>query len=94
VPWEDKDGTSALKIAILSDAPIQVVRLLQYVTHSQTEKQQEQDVLSRKRIRQVTQDSLDHQQPYHPVSEPSQQEPNSLLDLAASTTTLMPARNK
>ena len=61
VPQEDNDGTSALEYAILSGAPIKVVRLLQAVTSMQTKKQA-QEVQSAKNIRRVSQDSFDHQQ--------------------------------
>jgi len=40
---EDEDGTSALEYAILSDAPIKVVKLIQYVTLKQCEAQQKKD---------------------------------------------------
>ena len=61
VPQEDNDGTSALEYAILSGAPIKVVRLLQAVTSMQTKKQA-QEVQSAKNSRRVSQDSFDHQQ--------------------------------
>ena len=41
VPLEDNDGMSALEHAIFSDAPIQVIKLLQFVTRKQCEIQQE-----------------------------------------------------
>ena len=53
VPWEDNYGTSALEYAILSGAPIEVVRLLQAVTCLQSKKQ-EQEVQSRKKTRRVS----------------------------------------
>ncbi|KAL7528268.1 hypothetical protein ACHAWF_002500 [Thalassiosira exigua] len=41
VPLEDQDGMSALEHAIFSDAPIEVVKLLQYATRKQCEFQRE-----------------------------------------------------
>ena len=41
VPLEDNDGMSALEHAIFSDAPIEVIKLLQHVTRRQCEVQQE-----------------------------------------------------
>jgi len=55
VPWVDNDGTSALEYAILSGAPIEVVRLLQAATCLQT-KTHAQQVRSTN-IRRVSQDS-------------------------------------
>jgi hypothetical protein len=81
VPWEDKDGTSALEFAILSDAPIKVVRLLQAATC----KVNREAAGARFTVMEGgTQYSLGYQQPTHPMSEPSQ---------PASTSTSMPARN-
>ena len=93
VPWEDNYGTSALEYAILSGAPIEVVRLLQAVTCLQTKKQAQQ-VRSTK-IRRVSQESNDCQNQHHPAiaSEPSEQEPNAAFDGAASTATSMPTRD-
>ena len=89
VPWEDNDGTSALEYAILSVAPIEVVRLLQAVT-----KKQAQQVRSTN-SRQVSQDFNACQQQHRTaiVSEPSEQEPNTEFDGAASTATSMPTRD-
>ena len=42
VPLEDNDGMSALEHAIFSDAPIQVIKILQHMTRKQCEMQQEQ----------------------------------------------------
>ncbi|KAL3762094.1 hypothetical protein ACHAW5_007868 [Stephanodiscus triporus] len=42
VPLEDKDDTSALEYAILSDSSIEVVKLLQHATRTQCEKQTQQ----------------------------------------------------
>jgi ankyrin repeat protein len=53
VCWEDNYGKSALEYAILSGAPIEVVRLLQAVTCLQSKKQ-EQEVQSRKKTRRVS----------------------------------------
>ncbi len=90
VPWEDKDGASALEFAILSDAPIKVVRLLQAATC----KVNREAAGARFTVMEGgTQYSLGHQQPTHPMSEPSQQESMSPFDAAASTSTSMPARN-
>ena len=87
VPWEDNYGTSALEYAILSGAPIEVVRLLQAVTCHQTKKQAQQ--VRSTNIRRVSQDSNDCQQQHRPaiVSEPLEQEPNTAFDGAASTMT-------
>ncbi len=52
VPVEDQDGMSALEHAIFSNAPIKVVKLLQYATR----KQNERDMIRRRR---VCQDSMD-----------------------------------
>jgi hypothetical protein len=92
VSWEDNDGKSALEYAILSGAPLEVVRLLQAVTCLQTKKAQQ---IRSAKIRRVTQDSNDCHQQHHPAiaSEPSEQEPNTAFDGAASTTTSMPARD-
>ena len=89
VPWEDNDGTSALEYAILSGAPIEVVRLLQAVT----KKQAQQVRLTNSR--QVSQDFNACQQQHRTaiVSEPSEQEPNTEFDGAASTATSMPTRD-
>ena len=90
VPWEDKDGTSALEFAILSDAPIKVVRLLQAATC----KVNREAAGARFTVMEGgTQYSLGYQQPTHPMSEPSQQESMSPFDATASTSTSMPARN-
>lgn len=43
-PLEDQDGMSALEHAIFSDAPIKVVKLLQYATRKQCEYQKEQEM--------------------------------------------------
>ena len=93
VPWEDNYGTSALEYAILSGAPIEVVRLLQAVTCLQTKKQAQQ--VRSTNSRRDSQDSYDCQQQHHPAiaSEPSEQEPIAVFDRTASTTTSMPARD-
>ena len=52
VPVEDQDGMSALEHAIFSNAPIKVVKLLQYATRKQNERDME-------RKRRVSQDSMD-----------------------------------
>jgi len=93
VPWEDNDGTSALEYAILSGAPIEVVRLLQAATCLQTTKQAQQVRLTNSRG--FSQDTYDCQQQYRPaiVIEPKEQEPNAAFDGAASTTTSMPTRD-
>lgn len=39
VPLEDFDGMSALEHAIFSDAPIEIIKTLQYITRKQSEKE-------------------------------------------------------
>mmetsp|Transcript_14255 Transcript_14255/g.30442 ORF Transcript_14255/g.30442 Transcript_14255/m.30442 type:complete len:246 (+) Transcript_14255:173-910(+) len=46
VPLEDQDGMSALEHAIFSDAPIVVIKLLQYATRKQCEMQQKEQQAS------------------------------------------------
>ena len=56
VTLEDKEGTSALEHAILSDAPIDVVNLLQAITgqHNQMKAKQEMKIRSFAKSRQVS----------------------------------------
>jgi len=93
VCWEDNDGKSALEYAILSGAPIEVVRLLQAVTCLQTKTHARQ--IRSTKIRRVSQDSYDCQHQHHSAiaSGPSEQEPNAAFDGADSTTTSMSARD-
>jgi ankyrin repeat protein len=67
VTLEDEEGTSALEHAILSDAPINVVKLLQAITCQQNEMkaQQEMKVLSFMKSRRV---SHECQSPNNPNS--------------------------
>jgi len=58
VPLEDYAGMSALEHAIISNAPIRVVKLLQYVTKKQCEKEDRGDRCS-SGSRRVSQDSKD-----------------------------------
>ena len=96
VPQEDNYDRSALEYAILSGAPMKVVRLLQAVTINQTKKQAHE--MSTKLVRRASQDSHDHgneQQHQTIVSEPSEREHDpTKFDAAASTTTSMPAREE
>lgn len=48
VALEDQDGMSALEYAIFSDAPIMVIKLLQYETRKQCERQQRKSRLDGK----------------------------------------------
>jgi hypothetical protein len=94
VCWEDNYGTSALEYAILSGAPIEVVRILQAVTSQQTQKQA-QDIRTLEKIRRVSPGYHDlQQQNYSTIGgEPSEQDPNIPFDGAASTTTSMLTRD-
>ncbi len=58
MPREDNYGMSALEYVILSDAPIELVRILQAVTAKQTVKRAE-EVRQGMKSRRVSQDSLD-----------------------------------
>jgi hypothetical protein len=65
VIWEDNDGTSALEHAILSGAPIKIIRLLQAATCWQTMKQAQE--ISTMMSNSESRDCLDSHQQQHPT---------------------------
>jgi len=77
VPLEDEDGISALEYAILSELPIEVVKLLQYATQTVCQAQQKKE-RSMKRARQLPQYSQDSTNVTRIVLE---HEPSSTIDI-------------